>query len=288
MIYKNDSLEWGEVFGNDFFKSVVEDEIFVKKDWFIKYCGEINISIDNRSKDDFDWGLFEKNDLLSKCIKKEFEGEGNYEKFFSVEENDIVFDIGASVGPFTKSILSKNPKLILCLEPHPKLFETLRNNFLSSDNVKCINKGISLENGEVIFENLFDDTKGYDYVGDDLWKKKEKAIGVTFENLIKENNIEKIDFLKIDCEGGEYDVFTLNNFYWIKNNIKKIVGEFHLHTEEFKQKFIMFRNLYLRELNKFKIFFVDSNSNFFDISGEIWDDNFVYKYGWFNIYIDNR
>jgi FkbM family methyltransferase len=29
--------------------------------------------------------------------------------------------------------------------------------------------------------------------------------------LITQNSIEKIDFLKIDCEGGEYDVFQSDN-----------------------------------------------------------------------------
>lgn len=261
------------------------------EDWFINYYGTITVWVDNRSDetlDSFDWGLFEKNDLLSKCIKKEFDGEANYEKFFSVKKDDIVLDIGASVGPFTKSILDKNPKLVLSLEPHPRLFETLNNNFSEFDNVKCINKGISSKDGEVIFENLFDDTKGYDYVGDDLWKKREKGIGITFKSLIKENNIEKIDFLKIDCEGGEYDVFTLDNFYWIKNNVKKIAGEWHLGDANLKQKFLDFRDFYLRKFDNFKVFFVDANSNFFDITDEIWSDDFTMKYGWINIYIDNE
>jgi hypothetical protein len=94
--------------------------------------------------------------------------------------------------------------------------------------------------------------------------------------------------LKIDCEGGEYDVFSPDNFYWIKNNVKKIAGEWHLHTEEMKQKFLLFRDFYLRKFENFKIFFVDYNSNFFDITNEVWNNDFVSKYGWVNIYIDNR
>lgn len=236
----------------------------------------------------FDWGAFDKNELLLSCLKEEFEGQINYEKFFPVEENDIVVDIGASVGPFAKSILNKNLKEVICLEPHPKLFATLYKNLSDYKNVKCINKGISSVDGEIFFENLFDDTKDLNYTGDEFWRKKEKCSAITFKTLIGKNNLEKIDFLKIDCEGGEYDVFTTDNFHWIKNNVKKIAGEWHLHTEEFKQKFITFRDFYLRKFNKFRIFFVDRHSNFFDITGEVWDNNFVYKYGWFNIYIDNR
>lgn len=262
-------------------------------DWFIENYGLITLYIDNRSSSEnntetFDWGLFEKNKWLSVPIKKEFENSSNYEKLFQVEKDDLVVDIGASVGPFTHSILSKNPKHVICLEPHRELFKTLKSNFSDYENVKCINKGISSVNGEIVFENLFDDTLDENYVGDSLWKKHDRGEGITFKTLINENHIEKIDFLKIDCEGGEYDVFSPDNFYWIKNNVKKIAGEWHLHTEEMKQEFLLFRDFYLRKFENFKIFFVDYNSNFFDITNEVWSNDFVTKYGWVNIYIDNR
>lgn len=260
-------------------------------DWFINHYGLITLYIDNTEETEdnsFNWGLFEKNKWLAVPIKEEFKDSSNYEKLFEVEENDVVLDIGASVGPFTNSILKKNPKQVICLEPHPKLFETLVDNLSAHKNVTCINKGISSVDGEVIFENLFDDTLDSNYVGDDLWKKSEKGFGITFRSLIRENNIQEVDFLKIDCEGGEYDVFIPDNFYWIKNNIKKIAGEWHLHDDALKQKFINFRDFYLRKFDNFKIFFVDYHSNFFDVTNEVWNDDFVNKYGWVNIYIDNR
>jgi len=240
------------------------------------------------SKKQFDWGLFGENKWMFDSIKQEFENEVNYEKFFSVNENDVVFDVGASVGPFTKSIIHKNPQKVLCLEPHHRLFETLEKNMKDYSNVKCINKGISTQDGEVLFENLFNDTLGPDYVGDNLWKKVDRGVGITFRTLIKENNIDTIDFLKTDCEGGEYDIFTIDNFYWIKNNVKKIAGEWHLHSEDLKKKFVEFRDYYLRKFDNFKIFFVDYHSNFFDITEEVWSNDFTSKYGWVNIYIDNQ
>lgn len=263
-------------------------------DWFIEYYGLItlyidNTAIENKNKNtNFDWGIFEKNKWLSIPIKEEFSGDkSNYEKFFSVNKNDIVVDIGASVGPFTKSIIHKNPKKVLCLEPHPKLFNTLTENMKDYSNVECINKGISIRDGEVLFENLFNDELGSDYVGDYLWRKVDKGIGITFKTLLEENKINTIDFLKTDCEGGEYDIFTAENFHWIKSNVKKIAGEWHFHTESFKKKFLEFRDLYLTKFNNFKIFFVDYHSNFFDITDEVWNDDFTLKYGWVNIYIDN-
>ena len=239
-------------------------------------------------KKEFDWGLFGKNKWLFNSIEKEFGDDTNYEKFFKVEKNDIVVDIGASVGPFTHSILGSNPTSVFCLEPHSELFKTLSLNLSKYSNIKLINKGISNVDGTVIFNGLFNDSVGSDYIGNDLWKKSEAALGITFDTFLKENNIQKINFLKIDCEGGEYEVFNETNFDWIKNNIDKIAGEWHLGDEILKNKFKKFRDLYLRTFKNHKVFFVDYHSNFFDVTNEIWSDNFVNECGWVNIYIDNR
>lgn len=243
----------------------------------------------NSDSNKFDWGLFSNNTWLIDALAKEFsDKESNYEKFFKVEENDIVVDIGASVGPFTYSILNKNPKLVYCLEPHPKLFNTLTSNLNKFENVICINEGISFENGEIIFENLFNDDLASDYIGSQMWCKSQKCKSTTFQTFIEKYNINIIDFLKIDCEGGEYDVFNENNLNWIYDNVKKIAGEWHFHTQELRDKFIKFRNLYLNKFSNYKIFLVDRDSNFIDVTHQVYENWFVYEYAWINIYIDNR
>jgi hypothetical protein len=90
--------------------------------------------------------------------------------------------------------------------------------------------------------------------------------------------------LKTDCEAGEYDIFTLENLFWIKNNVKKISGEWHLSTPELKEKFRLFRDVYLRIFSNFRIFSFDG----VDITWSIWDDNFIPYYNEIMIYIDNR
>ena len=45
-------------------------------------------------------------------VEKEILVDKIYERFFEVEEGDVVFDIGASLGPFTYSILHKKPSQV--------------------------------------------------------------------------------------------------------------------------------------------------------------------------------
>lgn len=194
-----------------------------------------------------------------------------YERYFEVEENDIVFDIGASLGPFTYSILHKNPKQVFAFEPSYEEFKTLVLN-TRHGNVTHINKGISDKVGEFDFQFVFDQSEGH------------KLYSTTFQKVISDYGIEKIDFLKTDCETGEYDIFTVENLLWIKQNVRKIAGEWHLGKPWMKDKFRIFRDVYLRVFPNFKVLSFDG----IDITNQIWEDSFIPYFNEIMIFIDNR
>jgi FkbM family methyltransferase len=210
-------------------------------------------------------------DGFRETVEQEIFIDKIYERVFEVEEGDVVFDIGASLGPFTYSILDKNPSQVFALEPSYEEFKTLVLN-TRHGNVTQINKGISNTIGEFNFEDVFDKTGDY------------KLYSTTFNKVIKDYNITKIDFLKTDCEAGEYEIFTLENLFWIKNNVRKISGEWHLRQDWMKEKFRIFRDVYLRVFPNFKIYSFDG----VDITWSIWNENFIQYYSEVMIYIDNR
>jgi hypothetical protein len=90
--------------------------------------------------------------------------------------------------------------------------------------------------------------------------------------------------LKTDCEGGEYDIFNIENLFWIKSNVRKIVGEWHLRTPELKTKFRIFRDTYLRIFPNFKV----RSWNGLNIEEKFWTDEFIDVFTEIIIYIDNR
>ena len=208
---------------------------------------------------------------FQETVTKEIFQDKIYERFFEVEEGDIVFDIGASLGPFTFSILDRNPKHVFCFEPSFEEFKTLAMN-TRHGNVTHINKGISDKIGKFDFKFVFENSNN------------DVLYSTTFQKVIEDYNIQKIDFLKTDCETGEYDIFTVENLFWIKNNVRKIVGEWHLGETWMKSKFTVFRDLYLRVFPNFKIISFDG----IDITSQIWNDNFIPYYNEIMIYIDNR
>ena len=135
-------------------------------------------------------------DGFKETVEKEIFEDKIYERLVQVEEGDVVFDIGASLGPFTYSILDKNPSQVFAFEPSYEEFKTLVLN-TRHGNVTHINKGIGNIIGEFNFTDVFDKSGNH------------KLYSTTFSKIIKDYNITKIDFLKTDCESGEYDIFTL-------------------------------------------------------------------------------
>jgi FkbM family methyltransferase len=160
---------------------------------------------------------------------------------------------------------------VFTFEPSFEEFKTLVLNTRQGP-VTHINKGISNHVGEFPFEYVFD-------VGD-----IGKYYSTTFKKVIEDYNIQKIDFLKSDCEGGEYDIFNAENLLWIKQNVSKIAGEWHLGNPEFKQKFRIFRDTYLRLFPNFKV----RSYKGYNIEERLWTDEFIESFSEIMIYIDNR
>ena len=209
-------------------------------------------------------GKFHKDSILEEIFNERI-----YEKEFQVEEGDTVVDVGASVGPFTYSILPSNPSRVFCIEPSNREFETLKKN-LPHQNVTLINKGITSTNSMVSSNMLFGG--------------ETEMEGITFQSFLKENNIDVINFMKTDCEGGEYDIFTIDNFSILKDTLRKVVGEWHLSTPELKEKFRVFRDVFLRLFPNHEIYSVDGTP----IKWDLWNEHFIEYYNEVIIYIDNR
>jgi len=228
-----------------------------------------------------DWGNIRKNAWFFDVVYDEVFGHDVYQKFFSVEPGDVVLDVGASIGPFLWKLRGQQPQQIYCLEPERELFKTLERNAQRSGlTVTAINQAMGTAVGETMIAGLFDATRTAISDGTDA----QTVNTTTFMDLVEQYQIDRIDFLKTDCEGGEYDIFTEENFEWIKKNVRKIAGEFHLSTPELKDKFRKFRDLYLRELTSHRV----ESMDYVSIKPNLWSDWFIENYAAINVWIDNR
>jgi FkbM family methyltransferase len=222
--------------------------------------------------DKFDWG--NSNQWYRDFIGKEIFEDKIYERFFSVEEGDIVFDAGSSTGIFGYSIIDKKPSKIYCVEPSIYEIETSKLNIPKEIGI-FINKGISNIDGKIVLNDVYENGKTVSSKFFEVSK---------FNTILNQHDIKKIDFLKTDCEGGEYDIFSIDNLIWLKQNMCKAVGEWHLGKPEEKQKFREFRDVFLRVFPNHEVYSIDN----VNIKWDLWNEHFIEYYKQVIIYIDNR
>jgi FkbM family methyltransferase len=152
---------------------------------------------------------------------------------FEIKPNDVVIDVGAHIGLFTiyASQFCTNGK-IYSFEPFVNNYELLLENIKLNnlDNVKSFNQAISNSN-ESIKLFLNDDESGHS-----IFSQSSKSIivdSISLQKFFDENQIKHCNFLKLDCEGAEYEIIkNLPLEYFQK--IDKLVIEYHmadLHPE---------------------------------------------------------
>ena len=135
-----------------------------------------------------------------------------------VNSGDLVVDIGANIGIFSYYALCKGAKKVYCFEPGEDTFMAIVDNFGNFDNLIMENYAVTSINGFVNFNYNKDSTIGSSVSNINT----DNTISVKSINIfdyIKNNNIDNIDYLKIDCEGSEW--ITGEPSYWQTENIMK-------------------------------------------------------------------
>jgi len=229
-------------------------------------------------KPEFNWGN-SSNNFKKYLIQEIFEGK-IYETQYPVQKGDIVLDLGASIGPFVWDVMDRASKVI-AVEPSLSNCKLIRLNSKGFP-VEVIPKGLakyeySTLPGNAIYDNIQNE-RG--------WERETSEIGevITLYQIIRDYNLDKIDFIKTDCEGGEYALFTDENMPFLLNNVRNIVGEFHLGTTNLKVEFRYFRDKFLKQFSNYKVYGVCGT----DIKWDLWNDHFIEYYNEVIIHINNE
>ena len=148
--------------------------------------------------------------------------------FFSIHSQDIIIDVGANKGYFSlfAATRASNGK-VYAFEPVTELFnralENSRLNRLS--NLTIINKALWSESGEKPFY-LSTNSGGHSMRPKPSSYEEVVVHTIRLDEFCKANQINRIDLLKLDCEGAEYDILmTLDKDFL--DHIKKISMEIH-------------------------------------------------------------
>lgn len=121
---------------------------------------------------------------------------------YPLKKNAVVFDLGGYIGDFAASIRERHGSQVYLFEPVPDFYARCVERFREDPLVRCFNFGLSSrdESRKIgISENSssFFSAPGLEYVLVETRCAKD---------FIHSHGIEEIDLMKINIEGGEYDV----------------------------------------------------------------------------------
>lgn len=149
-----------------------------------------------------------------------------------IKKGPVVIDVGANVGYFSLFTLMRFPKAkVFSFEPMPMNFKLLSK--YSSENPHLdfnpVNKAMSGEAGHITLQydasdsfttsaSIFENTIGNDTL---------KVETTTLAHVLEANNIDKVDLLKLDCEGSEYSIL-----YTTDDAVLEKIGALSIETHE--------------------------------------------------------
>jgi FkbM family methyltransferase len=195
---------------------------------------------------------------VAKYLRWETFQRGQYSRAgFELQVDDTVVDIGANIGMFA---LWAGPQItrgrLICIEPNPHALECLKMNVYRNNlhNVTIVAAAAGGENGtmELISHHGWEamahsasleapwlfNTSTMGRIARRLMQRSFRNVDSTratnrftvhmmpLSRILEEHNVATVNFLKIDCEGSEYEVLrNIDAENWAR--IQRVVVEYH-------------------------------------------------------------
>lgn len=272
IVFRNIPLTRIKIFGAKillFFTSIFVD---TKKKHLIRR-NNINFEVDLTEGIDLSLYLF--NDFQSHVYEN---------KFVTLKADDVIFDVGANVGIMSLNFANKatNGKVYAFEPTHYALNKFKRNLELNPELAKritvtnCFVSAKSDANPNIVAFSSWSLTKRTEndhefHLGTPM--SAEGVPSITMDDFVQSNNITRLDFIKIDTDGHEYEVFS-GAANTIKTLRPKIIFELGLYVMKEKNFEFDFYWNYFHPLN-YKLF---DSSNMEEITFDNYK-NHLPKYG---------
>jgi FkbM family methyltransferase len=147
---------------------------------------------------------------------------------YDLNQDSIVFDMGGYRGQWASDIFSMYVCKIYVFEPVKKYCDDIKKRFLKNNRIQVFQFGLSGSNTEI--------SLGLDNDGSSAFNKEngeqELVQLKTASEFIKNNGIQNIDLLKINIEGGEYDLLD----HLIESDCIKMIKNIQVQFHDFVPK----------------------------------------------------
>jgi FkbM family methyltransferase len=135
------------------------------------------------------------------------DGERTLRVDYPLNENSVVFDMGGFEGNWAAEIYARYSCHILVFEPHLPFYENIKQRFSKNGKIKVYPFGLSSKTEKVCFYESADGSSTFQVTEEGVAEEKVTEIElVDVSDFIEKQNVRNIDLIKINIEGGEFEL----------------------------------------------------------------------------------
>lgn len=188
------------------------------------------------------------------CIVRDIAENDSYQIDELPMPRPVVFDVGAHIGVFSKRLYQRNPlarifaveccpENLLALEKNVGHFATVIQGAVTYEKdvslLNAVYPGCVSTGGSTVVarEDLERRVEGGQLAtmpgqtGSEYWADFRKIRTLTLEEILEDHGLDRIDILKLDCEGSEFSILENTS---LLDRIGLILGEYHGKNEFLK------------------------------------------------------
>jgi len=173
--------------------------------------------------------------------------EPQVKSVFRFHEGMVFLDVGAHIGKYAVRAGSKIGKegRIIAIEPNEDNFRVLVQNLKLNQIKNCIPLNIAAYNSDVELQLFVGSDSAKHSVKENSSRGSQKVNARALDNVLRELKIKRVDLIKIDVEGSEYEVVkglekTLRNqspqlfIEILRSDQEKVLS--YLHEQGYREK----------------------------------------------------
>ena len=221
----------------------------------LTFKGIFRVALENSNFKIYNTGTFIENQLFWKGIDG-FEPNSLKIWIKLCRMSDVIFDLGANTGIYSLIAKSEKPtSTVYAFEPVEMVYTILsKNSSINKFDINCYRKAVSNKDG--IGEFYDDDEEHQCSVIINLDRSDEKHLHrveveiVKLDSFIEDNNIQKIDLIKMDVETHESEVidgFSSHLVHYKPSMIVEIIRDFTASHLQDKLSNLGYNYFYINE-----------------------------------------
>jgi len=217
---------------------------------------------------------------LQALSKNDFQKDSFDTQYELLNKNaKIIFDVGANRGDVTAKYSAMFPGVnIYAFEPFAETFAILNQRFADNTNITCYDMAVAADNNfREFYVNRNVDTNSL-YKPNSIGISSDKQVEnlsviqvkcTSLDEFCEKNNIDSIDILKMDIQGGELDALKGAHKLLSEKKIKLIYSEVFFVEQYLHQP--LFHNI-CELLKQYGYYLQDFYSPFYGNGNIVWAD----------------